>query len=1208
MNNFQYPIRLAIFFFLALFSVTSSFAQPSNDNCSGAITLTSGNTCNSTTYNIRNATNSGLAPTAACGGITSTAYDVWFIFQAVNATTSVTLSNLGTQFNKLGNYVPYIEVLSGSSCSGFVSQGCKAVSTAPSRLTVSGLTVGTFYYIRVYVLSSPTASGSGKWNFDICVQHQPANDECTGAINLTPGAACTNTAGTLDLATANASGINIGCSMAGTSKDVWYKFTALATTNYTVTLSNLGANITNPGIQIYSGSCGTLTYLNCVNGTTLTNAVTNGITYYIRISNSAGADASGTGNVANFNICLTTSSSVPPVNDECAGAILLTSGTSCSNISGTVVNATISSTAAGSCKNASSADVWYSFVAQSAFPTILLSNYTTKFGGVNGAKPTIDLYSGSCASLTSLGTCTNSGTFSVLSQVGGAGLTVGNTYYIRVGSTAATGSPASGTYGFNICITDPTGTATIDYGKSYINITQNKYWNGGTIDPGDTLEIRATLVVGGTGTYDSIAYYDTLSAGSGFALVPGSISLRTNEGKVYSSYTDAFDADAGWRLPLGSDTVIQINMGTSATNVKRGSISNSSLPSFYGGTCIVMATYRVVVYAGYNTKIKYGGGKFSYRNQTSGVLSNVNFASDSLIVFQSPGLCPNSVSPTNIISDEYSGSFGTASSSATGQRNRGTSSNTNYLFTNFASGAPQDYYYGVSNNTSGGTVTAITTWAKPNSTYRVHSVWDITGDHTGATNTARGNLPCDPSKAISATNPCGYMMVVNAAYSTDTAFQYNVTGLCTNTYYEISAWFKNVCYKCGCDVNGNGNSSLSYIPTGTGDSSGVKPNIAFDIDGTNYYTTGNIQYQGLGGTQTGSDSLNNWVQRGFTFKTGPSQTSFVLTLKNNAPGGGGNDWAIDDIALKTCSPDVTVTPGPNPFVCDSNTVDIGATISSYFDNYVYYKWEKSTDNGATWTSTGITGGPVTPTYNGSAWTYDVTYPTFVAYASDSGSQYRVVVASTASNLASSSCTFSNGSTITLTVDPCGALLDVDILSFKGKNENNTATLYLTTSKEEEPVKYEIQKSKDGSRFVTIGEITGFKDPSAETNHYTYVDPELLDNTLSWYRIKAIKTQNNKFKYSKVIQMIGDKAGLQIESLINPFSSHVKFDLISGDDGLAQIEILDQYQHKLKVGSYNLLKGKNRIDIANTNKLPAGFYILRVVSGNNIINRKIIKKG
>ncbi|HKC36414.1 MAG TPA: T9SS type A sorting domain-containing protein, partial [Chitinophagaceae bacterium] len=179
---------------------------------------------------------------------------------------------------------------------------------------------------------------------------------------------------------------------------------------------------------------------------------------------------------------------------------------------------------------------------------------------------------------------------------------------------------------------------------------------------------------------------------------------------------------------------------------------------------------------------------------------------------------------------------------------------------------------------------------------------------------------------------------------------------------------------------------------------------------------------------------------------------------------------------------------------------------------------------------------------------------------------------------------------------------------KGKNENNIASLYWATSKEEEPVKYEIQKSKEGGSFVTIGEIAGFKNPVFETNHYTFNDPEALDNSISWYRIKAIKTQDNKVKYSKVIQLIGDKAGLQIESLINPFNSQVKFDLISGDDGLVQVEILDQYQHKLKIGSYNLSKGRNKVTIDNTDRLPAGVYILRVISNNNIINRKIIKRG
>jgi len=217
------------------------------------------------------------------------------------------------------------------------------------------------------------------------------------------------------------------------------------------------------------------------------------------------------------------------------------------------------------------------------------------------------------------------------------------------------------------------------------------------------------------------------------------------------------------------------------------------------------------------------------------------------------------------------------------------------------------------------------------------------------------------------------------------------------------------------------------------------------------------------------------------------------------------------------------------------------------------------------------------------------------------------VASTSANLSNSSCRFSGGATIALTVDQCSPVLGLDILSFRGRNESNKGVLYWTVSKEEEPIKYEIQKSKDGSRFISIGEVQGFRDPTAEVNNYNYTDPESLDNTLSWYRIKAVKTQTDKYSYSKVIQLIGDKAGFQIESLINPFKSEVKFDLISGVDGLVQVQIIDQYQHRLKTVNYNLVKGKNKITITNTDNLPPGFYILKVISGANVINRKIIKR-
>src|SRR5204863_1991161 len=224
---------------------------------------------------------------------------------------------------------------------------------------------------------------------------------------------------------------------------------------------------------------------------------------------------------------------------------------------------------------------------------------------------------------------------------------------------------------------------------------------------------------------------------------------------------------------------------------------------------------------------------------------------------------------------------------------------------------------------------------------------------------------------------------------------------------------KNICYKCSCDSNGVGASSGTpgYIPFAPNDSSGVQPNLAYDINGTDYYTTGNIAYAGVyPTTQAASDSTNIWVKRGFTYLTGAAQTSLTLTIRNNAPGGGGNDWAMDDISLATCLPNMQYSPSLNPAVCELNPIDINDTIRSYFSNYTYYKWQRSTNGGTTWTD--VTGalGPASPTWNGSAYQYITTYTVLPANTTvaNSGDQYRVVVATTLANLSNSSCLFTDG--------------------------------------------------------------------------------------------------------------------------------------------------------------------------------------------------------
>jgi gliding motility-associated-like protein len=229
-----------------------------------------------------------------------------------------------------------------------------------------------------------------------------------------------------------------------------------------------------------------------------------------------------------------------------------------------------------------------------------------------------------------------------------------------------------------------------------------------------------------------------------------------------------------------------------------------------------------------------------------------------------------------------------------------SSAATNYQF--FTNDCPPDGSYTVRSNTSscfGNSWHAIST------------------DHTGDTN--------------------GYFMLVNASVQPGAFYVDTVRGLCAGTTFEFAAWIVNVLRPSACGSNG------------------TKPNLTFTIEKTDgtliqQYSTGDIAAQGG----------PVWQQYGFFFTTPVGITDVVLRIVNNAPGGCGNDLALDDITFRPCGP--LLTSAITGYTKDTVTFCEGTarafnftgTISTGYANPAF-QWQQSSNGSSFIDIAGATG-------------------------------------------------------------------------------------------------------------------------------------------------------------------------------------------------------------------------------------------------------------
>ncbi len=706
----------------------------------------------------------------------------------------------------------------------------------------------------------------------------------------------------------------------------------------------------------------------------------------------------------------------------------------------------------------------------------------------------------------------------------------------------------------------------LELSYSYLNISRAN--GGGTLEQGDTIEVHALVKV--NAVTKNFYYIDTIPSGTIY--LNNSMRIVTNENLTWKGpFTNASLDDYGVYTISGGTPRLRINLGVGATfpdgalanfgsTAGGGTVTPGNVPKFYGQTLFVVA-YQLKITANFGDTIHLTG---NYYIDTANSKKRFRFDYAGIKIIQNQALCNN---------------FSSASFTADSSFKRGIVQNRalpaivpGYIKINLGPNSPQDNYYSIANNTSADGWTDNTgpyvPIANPHRVF--NGFWDIIGDHTGAASPSLGNPPVAPG-----TNG-GYMLVVNAAYPTGEAYRDTIKNVCPNTYYEFSAWVRNICGKCGIDSL----SKQTYTP-------GVKPNLAFTINDVDYYTTGNMPWN------------QTWEKRGFIYKTGPSETQFAITIKNNAAGGGGNDWVLDDIKLATCYPNLIMNPRDTAKSCAGNPVYLSDTVKSYFNNYVNYCWEKSTDNGVTWVNTGSCGTKIPVLVNG-LWQYIVD-TVFTATVSDSGTFYRVKVATTFANLNDKKCSVDNSQKVFLKIYNINCIvLNAPELNFKGKLQNEKILLTWNGENDTKTKSFELQKSSDGINFSPLANIpANLKYPSA----YTYVDPDPVQSK-SYYRLRLIPNGNDAPRYSPVVALF-DKIDFRM-SAVNPFRNILKIETSTPAEGIVDIILCDTYGKVIIQKSVHTYGGATTLTLDETSRLSAGIYILRISYNGKIVQQKLYK--
>ncbi|MEO8861263.1 MAG: LamG-like jellyroll fold domain-containing protein [Ginsengibacter sp.] len=173
-------------------------------------------------------------------------------------------------------------------------------------------------------------------------------------------------------------------------------------------------------------------------------------------------------------------------------------------------------------------------------------------------------------------------------------------------------------------------------------------------------------------------------------------------------------------------------------------------------------------------------------------------------------------------------------------------------------------------------------------------------------------------------------------------------------------------------------------------------------------------------------------------------------------------------------------------------------------------------------------------------------------------------------------------------------LPVSLINFAAYKQNATVKLSWQSQNEISFSRYDVEKSKDGISFTSIGTVNALH--GSLTNTYSLID-NAPAHGYNFYRLKQINA-DGQFTYSKIIKVDFSKQ-LLVTITPNPARDYLNFNT---SDLIKEIRLLG-LDGKV-INKWTNISGITTLNISN---LAAGVYIVKMITANEVLSQKIIKE-